>query len=150
VKRLLAGALFVLAAASMAAQADMPEGKWWKKPRIAREIGLTDDQSRRIEDIFVRSRPKLIDLKADLEKKQFDLQTAMENNAPRPDVEKKLDAVENARKDLQKTRVLMLLDIKNELKPDQWEKLRQMREDARERHNAKGGAQKGAFRHPAR
>jgi Spy/CpxP family protein refolding chaperone len=149
VKRLLAGALFVLAAASMAAQADMPEGKWWKKPRIAREIGLTDDQSRRIEDIFVRSRPKLIDLKADLEKKQFDLQTAMENNAPRPDVEKKLDAVENARKDLQKTRVLMLLDIKNELKPDQWEKLRQMREDARERRNAKGGAQKGAFRHPA-
>ena len=149
-KRLLAGVLFVLAAASMAAQADMPEGKWWKKPRIAREIGLTDDQSRRIEDIFVRSRPKLIDLKADLEKKQFDLQTAMENNAPRPDVEKKLDAVENARKDLQKTRVLMLLDIKNELKPDQWEKLRQMREDARERRNAKGGAQKGAFRHPAR
>jgi Spy/CpxP family protein refolding chaperone len=150
VRRLLAGALFVLAAASMAAQADMPEGKWWKKPRIAREIGLTDDQSRRIEDIFVRSRPKLIDLKADLEKKQFDLQTAMENNAPRPEVEKKLDAVENARKDLQKTRVLMLLDIKNELKPDQWEKLRQMREDAREKRNAKGGAQKGAFRHPAR
>lgn len=149
-RRLLAGALFVLAAASMAAQADMPEGKWWKKPRIAREIGLTDDQSRRIEDIFVRSRPKLIDLKADLEKKQFDLQTAMENNAPRPEVEKKLDAVENARKDLQKTRVLMLLDIKNELKPDQWEKLRQMREDAREKRNAKGGAQKGAFRHPAR
>jgi Spy/CpxP family protein refolding chaperone len=74
----------------------------------------------------------------------------MENNAPRPEVEKKLDAVENARKDLQKTRVLMLLDIKNELKPDQWEKLRQMREDAREKRNAKGGAQKGAFRHPAR
>jgi Spy/CpxP family protein refolding chaperone len=150
VKRLLAAALLALAAASMSAQADMPEGKWWKKPRIAREIGLTDDQSRRIEDIFVRERPKLIDLKADLEKKQFDLQTAMENNAPRPEVEKKLDAVENARKDLQKTRVLMLLDIKNELKPDQWEKLRQMREDAREKRNAKGGAQKGAFRHPAR
>jgi Spy/CpxP family protein refolding chaperone len=147
VKRFLSGMLLVLAAGSLAAQADMPEGKWWKKPRIAREIGLTDDQSRRIEDIFVRSRPKLIDLKADLEKKQFDLQTAMENNAPRPDVEKKLDAVENARKDLQKTRVLMLLDIKNELKPDQWEKLRQMREDARERRQAKGGAQKGAFRY---
>ncbi len=147
-KRLLAGAVLILAAASLAAQADVPEGKWWKRPRIAREIGLTEDQSRRIEDIFVRSRPKLIDLKADLEKKQFDLQTAMENNAPRPEIEKKLDAAENARKELQKTRVLMLLDIKNELKPEQWEKLRQMREDAREKRNAKGGAQKGAFRFP--
>jgi Spy/CpxP family protein refolding chaperone len=150
VKRILAAALIAFAAASMKGQADMPEGKWWKRPRIAHEIGLTDDQAKRIEDIFVRERPKLIDLKANLEKRQFDLQTAVENNAPRPEVEKKLDAVENARKDLQKTRVLMLLDIKNELKPEQWEKLRQMREDARERRNARGGAQKGAFRHPAR
>ena len=149
-RRFLAGALLALAAASMAAQADMPEGKWWKRPRIAHEIGLTDDQAKRIEDIFVRERPKLIDLKANLEKRQFELQTAMENNAPRPDIEKKLDAVENARRDLQKTRVLMLLDIKNELKPEQWEKLRQMREDARERRSSKGGAQKGAFRYPAR
>ena len=148
-KRLFAGALLVLAATSMAAQTGVPEGKWWKRPRIAREIGLTEEQSRRIEDIFVRSRPKLIDLKADVEKKQFDLQTAMENNAPRPEIEKKLDAVENARKDLQKTRLLMLLDIKNELKPEQWERLRQMREEARERRNAKGGAQKGAFRYRA-
>jgi Spy/CpxP family protein refolding chaperone len=146
VKRFLAAALLALAAASMAAQADIPEGKWWKRPRIAKEIGLTDDQARRIEEIFVRERPKLIDLKAGLEKRQFELQTAMENNAPRPEVEKRLDAVENARKDLQKTRVLMLLDIKNELKPEQWERLRQMREDARERRSAKGGAQKGAFR----
>jgi len=146
VKRLMAALLLALAAASMAAQADIPEGKWWKRPRIAKEIGLTDDQSRRIEDIFVRERPKLIDLKANLEKRQFELQTAMENNAPRPEVEKRLDAVENARKDLQKTRVLMLLDIKNELKPEQWERLRQMREDAKERRNARGGAQKGAFR----
>ncbi|HEY7112186.1 MAG TPA: periplasmic heavy metal sensor [Thermoanaerobaculia bacterium] len=145
-KRFLAAALLALAAASMAAQADIPEGKWWKRPRIAKEIGLTDDQARRIEEIFVRERPKLIDLKAGLEKRQFELQTAMENNAPRPEVEKRLDAVENARKDLQKTRVLMLLDIKNELKPEQWERLRQMREDARERRSAKGGAQKGAFR----
>ena len=145
-KRLMAALLLALAAASMAAQADIPEGKWWKRPRIAKEIGLTDDQSRRIEDIFVRERPKLIDLKANLEKRQFELQTAMENNAPRPEVEKRLDAVENARKDLQKTRVLMLLDIKNELKPEQWERLRQMREDAKERRNARGGAQKGAFR----
>ena len=120
-------------ALSAAAQVDLPEGKWWKRPRIAQEIGLTEDQSRQIEDIFVKSRPRLIDLKADLEKKQFDLRQALEHDGDRAEVEKKLDLVEAARRDLQKTRVLMLLDMRKVLKPEQWERLKEMRETVRER-----------------
>jgi Spy/CpxP family protein refolding chaperone len=150
VKRLAGAAvLFLAAALPLVAQADVPEGKWWKRPRIAKEIGLSEDQSRRIEDIFVKARPRLIDLKADLEKKQFDLQQSMENNAARGDIEKKVETVEDARKQLQKTRVMMLLDMKGILSADQWEKLRQMREEARERRRGaarEGGAgKKGRF-----
>jgi len=134
VKRTWLGALLLVAAAlPLAAQTDLPEGKWWKRPRVVQQIGLSDEQSKRIEEIFVRSRPQLIDLKADLEKKQFDLQQAMENNAARADIERKLETVEDARKQLQKTRVLMLLDMKAVLSADQWEHLKQMREQARER-----------------
>ena len=129
-----AAAVLALAfAIPAAAQVDLPEGKWWKRPRVVQEIGLTDDQSRRIEDVFVKSRPKLIDLKADLEKKQFDLRQALEHDAERADVERKLDSVEAARRELQKTRVLMLLDMRSVLKPEQWERLKQMREELRER-----------------
>jgi Spy/CpxP family protein refolding chaperone len=137
VRRAAAAAFAAACALSLAvpaiAQVDMPDGKWWKRPRIARAIDLTDEQSRRIEDIFVKSRPRLIDLKADLEKKQFDLKQSLERDADRDEVERKLDTVEAARRDLQKTRVLMLLDMRKVLKPEQWERLKQMREANRER-----------------
>ncbi len=113
---------------------EVPDGKWWKRPRISEQIGLTSDQQDQIEKIFVRSRTKLIDLRADLEKKQLLLGEAMEDKSvDRQDVEKKIEAVENARAELQKTRALMLLDIKQVLKPDQWERLMRMQQNARER-----------------
>ena len=81
-----------------------------------------------------RSRPRLIDLRADLEKKQLDLQVAMEDKtADRSAVEKKIEAVETARASLQKTRALMLLDMKQVLKPDQWDRLVQTQQERRER-----------------
>jgi len=82
----------------------------------------------------VRSRPRLIDLRADLEKKQLDLQVAMEDKtADRSAVEKKIEAVETARASLQKTRALMLIDMKQVLKPDQWDRLVQTQQERRER-----------------
>ena len=110
------------------------DGKWWKNPAVASDLNLTADQSAEIEKIFVRTRPKLIDLKADLEKKQLDLQVAMDDHAAdRASVEKKIEAVETARASLQKTRALMLLDMKQILKPAQWDKLVQKQQERRER-----------------
>jgi len=110
------------------------DGKWWKHPRVTQELNLTPEQSSEIEKIFVKSRPKLIDLRADLEKKQLALQVAMEDKtADRAAVEKKIEEVETARASLQKTRAMMLLDMKQVLKPDQWEKLLSKQEERRER-----------------
>ncbi|HMC34856.1 MAG TPA: hypothetical protein VKH65_10635, partial [Myxococcales bacterium] len=69
--KLLAGALLfaALVPASRAMPPDLPEGKWWKLPRVAAEINLTDGQAREIENIFSRARPELIDRKAELEKR---------------------------------------------------------------------------------
>lgn len=132
-KALTAGILFLAAAFPLAAQPEVPDGKWWKRPRIAEQIRLSDDQTRRIEDIFVRNRPKLIDLRAELEKRQFELQQAMEEGRDRRAVEGRIDAVENARKDLQKSRALMVLDMKAVLKPEQWERLKQIVQQNRQR-----------------
>jgi Spy/CpxP family protein refolding chaperone len=129
---LLAAALAALFAAP-AARAQMPDGKWWKNPRMTADLNLTAEQSDEIEKIFVRSRVKLIDLKADLEKKQLDLQEAMQDKtANRAAVEKKIESVENARATLQKTRALMILDMKQVLKPEQWDRLLQKTMERRE------------------
>ncbi|MDQ2871406.1 MAG: periplasmic heavy metal sensor [Acidobacteriota bacterium] len=126
-------------------QQGFPDGKWWKRPRLMAEINLSSEQSREIEKIFVHSRTRLIDLKADLEKKQLALQSSMEDRAAdRRTVEKEIEQVENARAELQKARAVMVLDIKQVLKPDQWERLLQMQQDRKERRMmAKEGRQNG-------
>ena len=110
---------------------DLPEGKWWKRPRVAAEINLTPGQVRDIEAIFARTRPRLIDGKGELEKVQGDLQDAIESNADRRDIAAKVEGVENARAELQKTRILMVLDMKQALKPEQWERLVRMHQQFR-------------------
>lgn len=145
-------ALVLAAAAAPAlAQADMPDGKWWKRPRLAAEINLSPQQERDIEKIFVRTRPRLIDLKADLEKKQLALQVSMENHAAdRRAIEKEIEAVENARAELQKARALMILDMKQVLKPDQWDRLLQMQQSIRERRQMMRERMEDRFAEPDR
>ena len=136
----LAGAalLAALTTSAAASPASLPEGKWWKNPRVVAEINLTPDQVREIEDVFARARPKLIDGRGDLEKRQGDLQEAIESNADRRDIAARVEAVEKARAELQKTRILMVLDMKQTLKPEQWERLvrmhQQLRRERRERY----------------
>jgi Spy/CpxP family protein refolding chaperone len=137
-KRLAAVLLFASTASPLLALPEMPEGKWWKRPRIAAEINLSPEQEDRIENIFSKARPRLIDLKADLEKKQGELEDVLsETNVDRARVAARIEAVEDARAELQKARILMLLDIKQVLRPEQWEKLvrmhQEMRRERRER-----------------
>ncbi len=121
-----------LAAPALHAQS-IAEGKWWKRPRIARELDLSADQATQLEKIFATSKPKLIDLRADFEKKQFDYDQAMQSENPdRKALEAKIEARELARAAMQKELVLMELDMKQVLNPAQREKLVQMRERARE------------------
>lgn len=133
-RRILFAAALAAIVAVPASGAPGMDGKWWKNPSVTAELALTPEQSTEIEKVFVHSRSKLIDLKADLEKKQLDLQVAMEDKtADRSAVEKKIESVENARAALQKTRALMLLDMKQVLKPDQWEHLVQKQQERRDR-----------------
>ena len=137
----LSGALLLAALAGSAAAhpADLPEGKWWKHPRVVTEINLTSDQVREIDAIFGRARPRLVDGKAELEKRQGDLQDAIDSNADRRDIEARIDAVESARANLQKARILMILDMKQTLKPEQWERLVRMRQEARRERRERFG-----------
>jgi Spy/CpxP family protein refolding chaperone len=116
-------------------QPEDPEGKFWRRPRIAAELGVTPEQSDQLEKIFDRQRGKLIDLRADLQKKQYALESSMENPATdRGEIEKRIAAVEGARAELQKTRALMYLDMRQVLKPEQWTRLVQMRQQMQERN----------------
>ena len=130
----LAIAALLLVMGTAFGQQGLGDGKWWKRLRIAQALGLTAEQSSELEKIFAKSRPKLIDLKADLEKKQFAYEQAMSaDKVDRQDVEAKIEAREQARAKLQKELALMELDMKQVLTPEQREKISQFREENRQR-----------------
>ena len=127
----LAAAALVVCGPDVLAQGPA-EGKWWKRPRIAKQLDLSADQVGQLEKIFAVSKPKLIDLRADFEKKQFEYDQAMQNDdVNREALEAKIEAREQARAALQKELALMELDMKKVLTPAQREKLAEMRERAR-------------------
>ena len=124
--------LLVLAAPDARGQA--LDGKWWKRPRVAQELAITPDQDAELEKIFARTKPKLIDLRADLEKKQFDYEQSMQaESIDRKTIEGKIEAREESRARLQKELALMELDMKQVLKPDQRERLERLKEEAKQR-----------------
>jgi len=107
-------------------------GRWWDNPQFAQQLNLTDQQKKQMDDIFLQHRLKLIDLHANLEKQETLLQPMIE--ADQPDETKilsQIDAVAQARAELEKANARMLFDIRKTLTPDQWQKLKTMREEHR-------------------
>jgi Spy/CpxP family protein refolding chaperone len=130
VKRWLAVRVILSAASAWGAPL---EGKWWKNPRIESELSLTPTQVDRIEAIFLRTRPALIDLRADLEKKRLLQESAMDKPDVDPrEAERCIDDVEQARARLAKARMAMLVEIRRVLTPEQRERARELFEERRE------------------
>lgn len=103
----------------------LPFGMWWKNPEVATRIGLSAEQQKRIEDLFLQSRVQLIHMHASLEEEQLMLRPLLDAT---PFDETKaiaqIDKIADTRADLEKTNAKMLLNIRGVLTTDQWTKLR--------------------------
>jgi Spy/CpxP family protein refolding chaperone len=133
-KVLLAVAVAVLGMTGTAA-AQMPEappGKWWKRPRIAELLKLAPEQQDRLEAIFLKSRRNFVDLKADVERRQIDVEellTRKDSDAKK--TSQAIDALEQARLRLRKAATMMFLEQKDVLTTAQWQTIVDRREEWR-------------------
>ena len=103
-------------------------GQWWNNPQMVEKLGVTDDQKKKMQDIFQQHRLKLIDLNASLQKAEAILEPLI--GADQPDEAKivaQIDRVAQARAELEKENARMLLGIRQTLTADQWKKLQQER-----------------------
>lgn len=135
--RRLAAFLFVPAAAVLAwpAAAQMPEGppgKWWKRPVIVRTLDLSPEQQGKLEDIFSRRRREFVDLKADVERRQIDVEelVAAKDSDPKK-VAASVDALEESRVRLRKAATMMFLEQKDVLSAAQWQQILARRDEWR-------------------
>jgi len=56
----------------------MPSGKWWRSPKASEKLNLSDEEKNQLDEKFLESRRKLIDLKAVVEKERLELDALMD------------------------------------------------------------------------
>lgn len=130
--RILVGTavLLVVSAGLLAVPASAQSFRWWHDDMFRRELGLTSEQITRVEAIFQQSLPHLRKHKDALDRAQAEFDRLVERGSD-VNVMEQVNAVESARAELNKTRVMMLLRMRRSLTADQWAKfsaLQQQRE----------------------
>jgi Spy/CpxP family protein refolding chaperone len=108
-------------------------GQFWNNPKIADRLKLTDDQRKAMDGILQQHRMKLIDLRANVEKAELEMQPLMRADEPNESaILAQIDKIAQARAELEKASARFLLAIRGKLTPDQWKQVQQFREDRRQ------------------
>jgi hypothetical protein len=102
-------------------------GRWWDDHSVIQAIGLRREQQRRMDAIFDRNKPAILDSYKVFLKAQSDLTAANKDPQTTKDrVFAAIDEVNQARASLQKATSSMLMQIKQEMDTDQINKLEGM------------------------
>lgn len=147
-KAIVSVALLVVACfgtGSALAQIDIPPGKWWKNdPELMQLLNLTPQQIEQIDQVFERYRPTLLDLQLDFRKKSLDLQRMLQaDKLDEGRIEAQAALVEQARGELAKERLMMMVKIRNHLKPDQWRVLQEKHNQRKKERELMGPGPRG-------
>jgi len=128
------------AAVLWAAPASAQAFKWWQSDRFKKELGLSQEQSTKIEGIFQKSLPNLRNEKDALDKAEADFNQMVETSDD-AQVMAQVTVVEGARAELNKSRTMMLLRMRRVLTPDQRVKFVMLQQQTRT-HGRPGDDQK--------
>jgi Spy/CpxP family protein refolding chaperone len=114
------------------------QGKWWQSEEYKRELRLTPDQSKRLEDVFQAAVPKLKSLKKALDQAESEFERLLERGDD-GSVMDQVERVEAARYELNKSHTLMMLDQKRVLTAEQWAKFNAKHQAAERERNRTNG-----------
>ncbi len=105
-------------------------GQFWNNPRIVERLKLTDDQRKAMDAILQDHRVTLIDLRANEEKAEVEMQPLMRADEPNETaILAQIDKIAQARAELEKANARFLLAIRSKLTPEQWKQVQAFRED---------------------
>jgi Spy/CpxP family protein refolding chaperone len=118
-RRLLAAGLLALLAAADLGAAQNQRTPWWRSDELKKELGLTADQSARIDQIHETTLPELRQEWDELQRLEAKLAKTIETSNDEGLLARQIDRVETARANLNKTRQLMLARMRLVLTPEQ-------------------------------
>lgn len=94
-------------------------GAWWKSQTVRAELGLTEDQTARIDRIWKATRPELQQEWDELSRYEGKLSKLIQADADEAVLSRQIDRVETARATANKTRSVMLVQMLKTLTPEQ-------------------------------
>lgn len=99
-------------------------GRWWNNPKVAERLKLSDAQRKAMDDTLQAHREKLVDLHANLQKAELEMEPLMRADQPNEGaILAQIDKVAQSRAELEKANARFLLAIRSKLTPDQWKQL---------------------------
>ena len=114
-------------------------GQLWNNPRIVEQLKLTDDQRKAMDGILQDHKMTLVDLHANLEKAELEMQPLMKADQPNESaILAQIDKVAQARAELEKANARFLLALRAKLTPDQWKQVQDFRENGGPEHHGWG------------
>jgi len=115
----------VLAAFAASAFAQLPPGKWWRKPELVASLELTADQQDRIDGIFRSYANDLIDARGAVEKENIALRGELDQpQLNRAKIQQIAVRLNDARGHLFQRELAMLVDMRGVLSDQQWNRMR--------------------------
>ena len=104
-------------------------GRWWNNPKIVEKLKLTDDQRKAMDQIFQDHREKLVDLRANVEKAEIEMEPLVRADQPNEQaVMAQIDKVAQARAELEKANARFLFALRAKLTPEQWKQVQDFRQ----------------------
>ncbi|HEX7190655.1 MAG TPA: periplasmic heavy metal sensor [Thermoanaerobaculia bacterium] len=115
----------VLAAFAASAFAQLPPGKWWRRPDIINQLALSEEQQERLDAIFRSSANDLIDLRGAVEKENIALRGELDQpQLNRTNIQHVAARLSEARARLFQRELAMLVDMRTVLSDQQWNHMR--------------------------
>jgi Spy/CpxP family protein refolding chaperone len=100
---------------------------WWRNSEVAQKIGLNQQQTQQLNQIFSSHRANLAQMKANVEIEEGKLSDLLDQDQPQQDqVLAQVTQLQNARNALEKEFTVMTLAFRGVITPDQWKQLQSM------------------------
>ncbi|MBW1983246.1 MAG: hypothetical protein JRI53_00880 [Deltaproteobacteria bacterium] len=112
----------------------LPYGKWWHNTEAAGQLNLSDNELKKLDDMYVNHRRKIIKLRAVIEEEQFELNNLIDSKTINDEaVLNQSKKLEQARSNLSTERFYFFLDIRKLLGFDRYQQLKSIYQTMRQK-----------------
>lgn len=124
----------------------MMHGKWWNNRSVSEELQITDSERKLLEQKYMESRRKMIDLKSSLERERLELDIALdEPGTDKATIKDHYEKLEKARAKLSEERFGFLIEVREIIGAQRFQSLKEMH---RSRNRNKMGRHSGERSYP--